>query len=62
MGLEDKSISFRIYLVAFALVVMAILVSVKLANIQWVQGDHYRELARQRTVKNFTIPLSLIHI
>ncbi|MFP9118774.1 penicillin-binding protein [Flavobacterium sp. RNTU_13] len=56
MGIEDKSISFRVYLVAFALLVMAILVSVKLANIQWVQGDHYRELARQRTVKNFTIP------
>lgn len=56
MGVEDKKISFRIYIVAFAIIVVAILVSVKLTNIQWVQGDHYRELARERTVKNFTIP------
>ena len=56
MGLEDKSISFRIYIVAFAIFVMAILISIKLANIQWVDGDYYRQLALERTVKNFTIP------
>jgi cell division protein FtsI (penicillin-binding protein 3) len=53
---EDKKISYRIYLVAFAIFVMAILITVKLTNIQWVEGDYYRELAKQRTVKNFTIP------
>jgi len=58
MGLvsEDKQVSYRIYLVAFAIFVMAILVSIKLTNIQWVEGDYYRELARQRSVKDFTIP------
>jgi len=58
MGLvaDDKQVSYRIYLVAFAIVVMAILVSIKLTNIQWVEGDYYRELARQRSVKDFTIP------
>jgi cell division protein FtsI (penicillin-binding protein 3) len=56
VGAEDKKISFRIYIVAFAIFVMALLVSVKLANIQWVEGDFYRDLARQRTVKNVTIP------
>ena len=56
MGVEDKKISYRMYLVAFAIFVMAILITVKLTNIQWVEGDHYRELAKQRTVKNFTIP------
>ena len=44
------------YLVAFAIFVMAILVTVNLANIQWVEGDYYRQLAKDRTVKNKTIP------
>jgi cell division protein FtsI (penicillin-binding protein 3) len=25
-------------------------------NIQWVEGDYYRKLAKERTVKNFVIP------
>jgi len=29
---------------------------VKLTNIQWVEGDYYRKLAKERTVKNFVIP------
>lgn len=56
MGVEDKHISYRIYLVAFAIFVMAILVAVKLTNIQWVEGDYYRKLAEERTVRNFVIP------
>ena len=55
MGVEDKKTSYRIYLVAFMIFVMAILVSVKLMNIQLVQGDHYRELAQKGTVKNFPL-------
>jgi cell division protein FtsI (penicillin-binding protein 3) len=35
---------------------MAIAIVVKLTNIQWVEGDHYRKLAKQRTVRNFVIP------
>jgi cell division protein FtsI (penicillin-binding protein 3) len=56
MVADDKKISYRIYLVAFAIFVMAILVTIKLTNIQWVEGDYYRELAKQRTVKNSIIP------
>lgn len=55
MAVEDKK-SLRIYVVAFALVVMAILVSVKLFNIQWVEGDSYRQLAKARTVNDSVIP------
>ena len=44
------------YLVAFTFFVIAILVLVKLNNIQWVEGEYYRKLAQERTVKNFTIP------
>ncbi|MEC4050422.1 penicillin-binding protein [Flavobacterium sp. SUN046] len=56
MAVEDKIISYRIYLVAVAIFILAIGVTVKLTNIQWVEGDYYRKLAKERTVKNFVIP------
>ena len=56
MAVEDKYISYRIYLVAFAIFLMAIAIVVKLTNIQWVEGDYYRKLAKERTVRNFVIP------
>lgn len=56
MAVEDKNISYRIYLVAFAIFLMAVAIAVKLTNIQWVEGDYYRKLAKKRTVKNFVIP------
>jgi cell division protein FtsI (penicillin-binding protein 3) len=56
MAVEDKNISYRIYLVAFAIFLMAIAIAIKLTNIQWVEGDYYRKLAKERTVKNFVIP------
>ena len=56
MALEDKNISYRIYLVAFVIFLMAIAVTVKLTNIQWVEGDYYRKLAKDRTVKRVPIP------
>jgi len=56
MAVEDKHISYRMYLVAFAMFVMAVAIAVKLTNIQWVEGDFYRKLAKERTVKNFVIP------
>ncbi|HSD13428.1 MAG TPA: penicillin-binding protein [Flavobacterium sp.] len=56
MAVENKNISYRIYLVAFMIFMMAIFVAVKLTNIQWVEGDYYRKLAKERTVKNFVIP------
>ena len=56
MVVEDKHISYRIYLVAVAIFFIAIAIVVKLTNIQWVEGDYYRKLAKERTVKNFVIP------
>ncbi|MBC7606331.1 MAG: transpeptidase family protein [Burkholderiales bacterium] len=56
MAIEDKHISYRIFLVAFMMLIMAIAVAVKLTNIQWVEGDYYRRLAKERTVRNFVIP------
>src|SRR6478609_6864767 len=56
MAVEDKYISYRTYLVASFIFLIAIAIAVKLTNIQWVDGDHYRELAKERTVRNFVIP------
>jgi cell division protein FtsI (penicillin-binding protein 3) len=56
MAVEDKHISYRVYLVAFGIFLVAIAIAVKLTNIQWVEGDYYRKLAKERTVKNFVIP------
>ena len=56
MAIEDKNISFRIYLFAMVVVVIVIAIVVKLTNIQWVEGDYYRKLAKERSVKNFVIP------
>jgi cell division protein FtsI (penicillin-binding protein 3) len=56
MAVEDKSISYRIYLFALMVLIIVIAIVVKLTNIQWVEGDYYRKLAKERSVKNFVIP------
>ncbi|MVO08672.1 PASTA domain-containing protein [Flavobacterium sp. TP390] len=56
MAVKEKNSNYRMYLVAFTMFVMAILVMIKLNNIQWLEGDYYRKLAKERTVKNFVIP------
>ncbi|WNM19188.1 penicillin-binding protein [Flavobacterium capsici] len=56
MAVEEKQISYRIYLVAFSFFVIACAITFKLTNIQWVKGDYYRKLAKERSVKNFIIP------
>lgn len=56
MAIEDKNISYRIYLFAVMVFVIVVAIVVKLTNIQWVEGDYYRKLAKERSVKNFVIP------
>ena len=56
MAVEDKQLSYRIYLVAFGIFLMACAVVFKITKIQWVEGEHYRKLAKEKSVKNFVIP------
>jgi len=56
MAIEEKNNSLRMYLVAGVMFVIAVLVVIKLTNIQWVDGPYYRQLAKELTVKNFEIP------
>ncbi|AVR44096.1 penicillin-binding protein [Christiangramia fulva] len=56
MATTEKNILNRMYFVAGCLFIFAIAVGAKLIDIQFVQGDHYRELAEERVFRNFKIP------
>ena len=56
MAVEEKNILNRLYFVAGCMFVFAILVTIKIVRIQFVQGDQYRNLAEERTIKNVVIP------
>lgn len=58
MAIEEKNIMNRLYIIAGCMFIFALAISVKLMNIQFVDGDKYRELAEKNTVKNFVIPAS----
>ena len=52
---ETKTITSRFYLVVLGMFVFACLLVYKLFVIQFSEGDYYRDLAQQRTVKNFVL-------
>lgn len=56
MAVENRNILKRVYAVALLIIIMSTAIAVKLTNIQWVEGEYYRKLAQERTVKNFVIP------
>lgn len=57
MGVKkENTTSYRLFIVAAVLIIMALLVSIKLFNIQWVNGQYYRTLAKDRSIHNFEIP------
>ena len=56
MAIKEKNILNRLYFVAGCMFVFALLVAFKLVNIQFVQGDQYRDLAEKRTIQNVDIP------
>lgn len=56
MSNNEKNILNRLYFVAGGMFIFALLIAVKLIDIQFIQGDTYRALAAKNTTKNFTIP------
>jgi cell division protein FtsI (penicillin-binding protein 3) len=56
MAFEDKNILQRLYIIAGVLFLFVFAILFKIVNIQFVEGDKYRELAKINTTKNFTIP------
>ena len=58
MPIKEKNISNRLFFIAGGMFLFAILIIVKLVNIQFVDGKKYRALAEKNTTKNFVIPSS----
>ncbi|WP_373057074.1 penicillin-binding protein [Zunongwangia sp. H14] len=56
MATTEKNILNRLYFVAGCLFLFAMAVGFKLMDIQFVDGDYYKELAEERTYRNFKIP------
>ncbi|GHC56539.1 penicillin-binding protein [Ulvibacter litoralis] len=55
MAIEEKNISHRLYIIAGGMFLFALLIAIKLIDIQFIDGDKYRELAHKNTTKNFVI-------
>ncbi|MGS2738959.1 penicillin-binding protein [Sinomicrobium sp. M5D2P17] len=55
MPITEKKILHRLYFVAGAMFLFSLAVAVKLVFIQ-VDGEEYRQMAAERTIRNFTIP------
>ena len=53
---DNKNIILRIYIVAVVVFLMALAIIVKITNIQWIEGDSLRKLAKERSIRNFVIP------
>ena len=53
---DNKNIILRIYIVAVVIFLMALAIVVKITNIQLVEGDSLRKLAKERSIRNFVIP------
>jgi len=56
LAIEQKDILNRLYFVAGGMFIFALLVAIQLVNIQFVEGEKYRDLAQKNTTKNFIIP------
>jgi cell division protein FtsI (penicillin-binding protein 3) len=52
---EEKNILNRLYFVAGGMFIFAIAIAIKLADIQFIEGAKYRELALKNTTKNVVI-------
>lgn len=55
MAITEKNILHRIYLATLFLFLLAVAIVVQLVSIQVNHGKHYRTLAKEQTIKNFTI-------
>lgn len=54
--MQDKKVSYRIFFVAFGMLLIAVGILFKLTKIQWGEGEYYRNLAEENTIKSFEVP------
>ena len=55
METNQKQFLYRLYLVASVLIVLGLGIGYKIFHIQYIEGDNYRQLAKNKTIQNFTI-------
>ncbi|MDN3596488.1 penicillin-binding protein [Zunongwangia endophytica] len=56
MATTDRGILNRLYFIAGCMFIFAVAVGVKLMDIQFVEGEHYKQLSEERVYRNFKIP------
>lgn len=56
MSATEKKVLMRMYIIAGGMFLFSLAVVLKLLDIQFVEGDQYKELAEERTYRNFVIP------
>ena len=52
---NQKQFLYRLYFVAIILVVLGLGIGYRIFDIQFIQGDKYRKIAKEKTIKNFII-------
>ena len=55
METNQKQFLYRLYLVASVLIVLGLGIGYKIFHILYIEGDNYRQLAKNKTIQNFTI-------
>ncbi|GAA0873288.1 penicillin-binding protein [Gangjinia marincola] len=53
---NEKNILSKLYFIAGCMFIFAVLISLKLLNIQFIEGAKYKKLAQKTVYKDFTIP------
>ena len=52
---NQKQFLYRLYFVASILVVLGLGIGYRIFDIQFLEGEKYRKIAKEKTVKNFII-------
>jgi len=58
VAIKEKNILSRLYFIAGGMFLFAVLIAIKIVNIQFVEGEKYKALAKKNTFKNWKIPSS----
>jgi len=54
--MQNKKMIYRMFFVAFTMLLTAFGILFKLTKIQWVEGNYYQNLAEENTIKSFEVP------
>ena len=55
MNTNQKQFLYRLYFVTFLLIIFGGCIAYKIFDIQYIKGDKYRSLAKEKSIQNFNI-------